>query len=148
MFKIVQQSKDNTCVAAVLAMITNNTEQYVLDWFEHQDAPFCDDDAIIFLAHHGIFFAVCGTIIDDNKQGKDLSKFSTLEITYDLNKCTAYLIVESYTRKELSHAVLLKEGLIYDPLCNKPQKLNKYKVLYFYPLLITENREKIAQLSS
>lgn len=146
MAEIIRQSKDNTCVAAVLAMITNNTEQYVLDWFENQNPPFCDDDVIIFLAHHGIFFAACGNIKDHYENGTNLNGYEELTITYNLKTCTAYVVVESPTRVGLSHAVLLKKGLIYDPLHDTPQEIGKYKVFYFYPLLIAQEREPLAKL--
>lgn len=52
--KIIQQTANNTCVACTLANIIGESEQYVLDWFEHIDPPFNDKDAMIFLLHHGI----------------------------------------------------------------------------------------------
>lgn len=143
---LIQQSKDNTCVAAVLAMIVNESEQYVLDWFAHKNPPFCDDDLIIFLAHHGVYLAVCGILEDENENGVNISDYNTLEIQYNISTCYAYLVVESFSKKELCHAVLLKEGVIYDPLHASVQKLSNYKVKYFYPLLIAQNREPIARL--
>ncbi len=87
--KIVRQSKTNSCVAAVLAMMTNESEKYVLNWFEHIDPPFCDEDVFIFLAHHGIYLALCGSFLTPEEKGKDISMYDEVQIniTMDKHRC-------------------------------------------------------------
>lgn len=141
--KIIQQTKDNTCLACVLAMIVNESEQYVLDWFVHQDPPFHDEDAFLFLAHHGIFLALGFNFKPDHPDGVDLTDIHNITAEINIKERMAYLVVDSLINKEYTHAIFLKDGKIYDPLFEEPQKLDNYKVRWAYPLLITEQRHKL-----
>ena len=57
MMETIKQPTNRTCQHAVLAMVTDETVEYVIDWF-NSDAPLCADDVIIFLAHHGIYVSI------------------------------------------------------------------------------------------
>lgn len=140
--EIIQQSKDNSCVACVLAMFIGESEQYVLDWFENDDLPFCDDDVIIFLAHHGIYFAFGFDFESDNSEGVSFKDIRTIVAEIDLHERVAYLIVQSPFNKERKHAVLMKNYMIYDPLFPEPQKVENYKIFWVYPLMTTAERRK------
>ena len=93
----VRQSRSNTCLMACLAMLVNETEQYVLDWFVHIDPPIEDMDAFIFLAHHGIFLANYAdlTQFGENGKGIEVNKKQDLVVYYTLENRFAYIVVDS-----------------------------------------------------
>ena len=132
--KVINQTKENTCLVCVLAMIVNESEQYVLDWFEYIDPPISDEDAFIFLAHHGRYLAT-GAVLKDKKtqKGIGLSDTDCIEIRWDMGN-EAYLVVDSHTKENRTHAVFWTGKKILDPMEKKPQPLSKYKVRYLYPM--------------
>ena len=69
--KIINQTANDTCLACVLAMMVSQSEQYVLDWFGDLGTPRQDEDAYIFLAHHGIYLATYADLTQISKTGKD-----------------------------------------------------------------------------
>lgn len=138
---IINQTKNNTCMACVMAMMVGESEQYVLDWFEHIDPPFYDEDMIIFLAHHGISLSLCG-VLKKNDKGVDISKFEDIQLTINLKTHRAFMVVDSQTVKGQSHAVFWDRDHVLDPQKKKPQKLSNYKVRYIYPMMATKIRNK------
>lgn len=141
--EIIKQTADNTCVACVLAMMVKESEKYVLDWFVHKDPPFSDLDVFIFLAHHGIFLAFHIECPSFDGTGIDLSKIDHLEVQVGINKQSAYMVVGSPFGFGRTHAVFWNGKNILDPLHEKPQALNKYKVKELYPITMTEQRYNI-----
>ncbi len=139
MTNIVTQSKDNTCVACVLAMMVDETEQYVLDWFDHKDPPFCDEDVFIFLAHHGIF-SYFGVDFGDN--GAKINRFDKITADMDLRKNYAYMVVESPTKNGKTHAVFWDRKNVLDPLKKTKQCLSNYRVITIYPMMVTSKRHE------
>lgn len=136
----MKQSQNNTCLACVLAIIVGEAEQYVLDWFKYQDPPLNDQDALIFLAHHGIFFAI--QIVPHKKE---IDSHSTYEVELSLKERAAYVIVESETYKGKHHAIYWDGYRVRDPQRPSQKLLRRYKVICFYPLMTTEERRNLAK---
>ena len=141
---IINQTKDNTCLACVLAMMVGESEKYVLDWFGELEnpPPHRDDDAFVFLSHHGIYLSTGAefTQHSENDRGLKLecdTKF-TIEISLETHK--AYIIVNSPNSEDLTHAVFWDGKNILDPLFKEPQRIENYKVQHIYPMLTTEQR--------
>ena len=141
--EIVKQSRWDSCVACVLAMMVGEDEKYVLDWFEHIDPPFNDEDAMIFLAHHGIYLGIALNVKGRSDKGIDISGISSIETTISLETHRAYMIVDSPSENGRAHAVFWDKNRVLDPLKDSPQKLSKYKVRYVYPMMTTSVRNKI-----
>jgi hypothetical protein len=135
---MIKQTRDNTCLACVLAMIVGESEQYVLDWFEYQDPPFGDLDAFIFLAHHGFFLALyCKMVKGD-------FDFEPTTITLDFENRAVYLIVESENYPGLTHAIYWDGKELHDPVSETLKThIGEYNVLGFYPLMKTHERHKL-----
>lgn len=140
--KIINQTKHNTCLACVLAMMVGESEQYVLDWFGDLGVPHSDEDAFIFLAHHGIYFAVFADFSQTTEDGKgvDISGYDEFSVNFRLSTHKAYMVVDSPTSNDITHAVLWDGEKVLDPLCDKPQELGKYKVQHVYPFITTAKR--------
>ena len=139
--KLIKQSTDNSCLPCVLAMMVGESEQYVLGWFENQDPPLSDEDAYIFLAHHGIYLSLyCKmeepTSFDDLKE--DMS------ITLNLSRRPYYFVVESQRFPGKTHSILWDGYKVLDPnpKAKDDPALSEYKVIGFYPMMWTEKRAK------
>lgn len=115
-------------------MVIDETEQYVLDWFKYYDPPFNDEDAFIFLAHHGVFLNVGAEF-----NSVDLSSYDNIQLSCNMANQPAYIVVESKT-KGIDHAVFWDTKNVLDPLYCEPQKLSKYKVKVYYPIMMTKRR--------
>lgn len=140
--KTIKQKFHNTCVAATLAMVVGESEEYVINWFAPNEPPFGMIDATLFLASHGVFLLIETGLQDEVfKDGRNLSEFSHIETSFDINENPAILIVKSATYG-ITHAVYLFKGKVFDPIYDKPQELKNYKVISFIPLQITEMRLK------
>ena len=140
--EIVRQSQNNTCLMCVLAMLVGETEQYVLDWFVNIDPPINDEDAYVFLAHHGIFLANYADLkpLGGNGKGVEISERQEFVVPYTLENRMAYLVVDSPNYEGRAHAVLWDGHQVYDPLKDAPQELCGYGVRKIYPMLFTEKR--------
>ena len=133
--KVINQTKTNTCLVCVLAMIVEESEQYVLDWFKYITPPISDEDAFIFLAHHGRYLTTCASFKNKKTQkGISLSNIDYIEIKWDM-KNEAYLVVDSHTKEDRTHAVFWTGKKVLDPMEKKPQPLSKYKIRYLYPMM-------------
>lgn len=143
--KLIQQTKPNTCLACVLAMIVEETEQYVLDWFQFVDPPFRVEHAFIFLAHHGIFLNIGGNLTDEQGKGKNIEGINPIDLRIDMRKNPAYLVVESKV-EGLDHAVFWDCEHVLDPKKKEPQPLGEYKVKYIFPMMPTERRFQLKNL--
>ena len=143
MEKAIYQTQFNSCLACVLAMIVGETEQYVINWFKNQNPPFNDEDAMIFLAHHGIFFALSGKFNGE----KNFYPDTTIKIHFELEGRCAYIVVESKTSKTGYHAIFWNGSKVLDPQrLNDKRRLEDYKIHYIYPLQVTEERAKFFEL--
>jgi len=134
-YKIINQTQESTCGMCVLAMIVNKPEQYVLDWFKYIDPPIGDEDAFIFLAHHGKYLATCGMLKNQKtNKGVDISKIDIISVEWPMIS-ESYMVVDSETREDWSHAVFWTGKEVFDPLHKTPQPLSNYKVRYIYPIM-------------
>lgn len=139
MIKTIKQSRNNSCLAAVLAMMVNESEEYVLDWFKFQNTPLNDEDAFIFLAHHGIYLSLYCLL----NEPQSICKTETLEIDISLNDRKMYLVVESENYPGKHHAVFWDGNCVHDPSPNSQDKrsIEEYKIIGFYPIMTTKERE-------
>lgn len=138
---VIVQTKNNTCLACVLAMIVGETEKYVLDWFAHIEPPFTDEDAYIFLAHHGIYLTLCANT-QTEESGRRFNGTENLHVSINLEVHWAYMVVESLSKEGREHAVFWNTEHILDPMYPEPQKIENYRIKYIYPLLTTEKRQR------
>lgn len=141
----IKQRTNKSCLASVLAMMVGESERYVLDWFENDVPPFSDEDAYIFLAHHGIYLSLyCKLqkpISLDDMDGN-------ISLTMQLNDRPFYLVVESQRFPGKTHAMLWDGHRVLDPNPDAQDDplLSNYKIIGFYPMMQTEEREKIFKL--
>jgi len=140
--EIINQTKENTCLACVLAMMVNESEQYVLDWFGDISPPKQDEDAFIFLAHHGLYLVSLADFTKISMDGKGIyiNGREIFRVKFSLETHKAYIVVDSPNREDTTHAVFWDGEMILDPLYLEPQRLEKYKIQHIYPLLTTEQR--------
>ncbi len=128
----------NSCMACVLGMIINKSEEYVLNWFKYYGPPFNNQDAFIFLAHHGIFFGIAFEEIhfqEDDIHGIMSIKERPLLIT-----------VKSENYEDKTHAIYWDGFQIKDPCpTTKKTKIKEYEIKEIYPLLRTKERLKMAK---
>ena len=131
--ELIKQSSPYSCAAACLAMLTGNTEQYVLDWFEFYDPPFCIEDCMIFLAHHGVYLCTCITPIDSSDVD---DKFVALV------GFTKYeLLIQVYTDSGFPHMIVWDGEKIIDPdPYSTKTDISEYEVEYIYPVMKTKRR--------
>lgn len=137
--KLVSQGKDKTCLACCLAMIVDETEEYILDWFkEYGKPPTSIFDAFIFLAHHGVFLANGIWFVDGGGGGLPIKADEPYETTYTLNEHFALIIVDS-PDPEISdnHAVFWDGSKVLDPSRSEPQPLDNYFVRLVFPMMFT-----------
>ncbi len=140
--ELIKQSTDNSCLACVLAMMVGESEQYVLDWFENGNPPFSDEDAYIFLAHHGIYLSLYCKM-------EEPTSFDNLEddmaITISLHDRPYYFVVESQRFPGKTHSILWDGDKVLDPnpgvaKAKDDPTLSDYKIIGFYPMMWTEER--------
>ena len=132
------QSDDKSCLPCVLGMMVGESEEYVKGWFEYQDPPLTDEDAMIFLAHHGIYLSLLAAF-DAKEPMEDLDN-SEVKITFDNRP--AYVIVESERFPGRHHAVFWDGRNVLDPSPeSKPKRrLSEYVVIGVYPMMMTAQR--------
>jgi hypothetical protein len=137
----IRQTRPSTCLMCVLAMMVGETEQYVIDWFDPITAPICDEDAYLFLAHHGVFLAMGADLKGFNGgESIQISNDNIINIRVALDTQAAYLVVDSPNNGGKTHAVLWNGKEVFDPLKSEPQPLDGYKVQYMYPFMMTDQR--------
>lgn len=137
----IKQSNNKSCLASALAMMVDESEQYVLDWFENDGPPFCDEDAYIFLAHHGIYLS----LYCKPKEPISFDDVECLNVSLQLNGRPFYLVVESQGFPGKTHAILWDGYKVLDPnpeARNNPS-LSNYKIVGFYPMMQTEERDRM-----
>jgi len=128
--KIIHQTFNNSCMHCVLGMITKNSEEYVIDWFKNYgpNIALAPEDAIIFLAHHGIYLASHITNTD-NDMGIEYSAIINFD-GFEL-----FICVDSESFPGLDHVVYWDGEQLYDPNPNtKRTKLKEYDINYIYPI--------------
>lgn len=131
--KIVKQSLNDSCVAAVLAMIIKKPESYVLDWFLPKQPPLSTLDAAVFLAFHGY---IVGSPIDFKAEKledfKPIWPSTPITVEYVLKKIEAILIVATEPDKGSEdefdlHAVYWDGKRVWDPNPETPRTgVSKY----------------------
>jgi len=135
-FKLIEQTQYNTCLHCVLAMIVGETEEYVRSWFKYIDPPLYDEDAFLFLAHHGIYLCLWLPL-----ESRSLNENDEISIIVGFKGRPAYIVVESETMESRYHAVLWDGERVLDPR-KGVRKLEEFKMYGFYPLMWTGQRSK------
>jgi len=125
-------------MTCVMAMIVGETEQYVLDWFEYIDPPFYDEDAMIFLIHHGFFLSMGLFISPETKLTNEIMGDITMSISF--KDRPAFLIVDSPRTEGLSHAVLWDGKVVLDPLFDEKRNIEDYVVDTIFPITMSRRR--------
>lgn len=137
--ELIKQSTNNSCLACVLAMMVGEPEQYVLDWFKNDGPPFSDEDAYIFLAHHGIYLSLyCKMLEPTSFDGLE----DDMTVTLSLRGRPYYFVVESQTFPGKTHSILWNGEKVLDPSpkAKDDPALSDYKIIGFYPMMWTEQR--------
>jgi len=141
LFETLKQPTDRTCQHTCLAMITGNTVEYVEDWFSHygNDLPLIAEDAIIFLAHHGVYLAMYA--ISPNDEPMDIDG-SEQVVTIPMKICDhpALIMVDSEQFPGKMHAVFWDGQNVLDPAYGTRRKLSEFKVREYWPVLLTEQQ--------
>lgn len=139
LFEILKQPTDKTCQQTCLAMITGTSVEYVISWFGDwgRDAKLAED-AIIFLAHHGIYLA---TFLEA-KKGKtlDIEKNTIAKIDFTMEDRPALLVVKSERWEGKLHAVLWDGQQVLDPSVGKKRELKEFEIIEYWPLLFTDQQ--------
>jgi hypothetical protein len=124
-----------------MAEIIGESEQYVLDWFYPQEPPFSDEDAYLFLAHHGTFLSLYCKLkkhvnLDDEPDD--------IGIEISIQGRPIYFVVDSNRFDGKRHAIFWDGYKIFDPSPDAPEdaKLSDYKIVGFYPMMMTEHRRE------
>ena len=138
MFDHIKQTESNTCMACVMAMIVGETEKYVLDWFEHIDPPFYDEDAMIFLAHHGFFLAMGLFISPEIKLTNKV--MDDIGVSVSFTGRPAFVIVQSPKTEGVVHAVLWDGKDVLDPLFDEKRNIEDYVVDTIFPITMSRRR--------
>jgi hypothetical protein len=123
-------------MACVLAMIVNETEQYVRDWFDFSP-PYSDQDAALFLIHHGIIPGIVFGVKPNHEEIIYDFTEKTININYNL-RLPAIITVKSQRFSNMTHVIFWDGDNIHDP---NPEakydgtgRLTKYKILQWTPL--------------
>lgn len=134
------QPDEHTCQHACLALITGKSIDYIIDWFGDNHA-LNGEEAIIFLAHHGIYLA--SYAIPSKKEYMVLYPDNEINVVWPVNDRPALLVVQSERFDGKLHAVFWDGEKVFDPnpLVEKPREISSYKIMEFWPLLINEEIE-------
>jgi hypothetical protein len=132
------QIDDHTCLHTCLAMIAGTTVQEVVEWLGSPDRAMNSEEAILYLAQHGIFLATYFYCRD----GAEVTEDFTIELRSPLAGHPMLLTVKSQRFPGKLHSVFWtgKEVLDPSPLRKGPQKIEDYEVTEFWPLLVTEKQ--------
>lgn len=142
LLKALKQMDDRSCLTTCLAMIVEEPIEYVDAWFDGSNGHSADD-AIIFLAHHGIFLAMYA-IPGDGNEYMTLGGKEDLDFKMCIVGRPALVTVLSERFEGKLHAVLWDGEKVFDPspLVIGPRSLDSYKIVEIWPLLLTEQRGK------
>ena len=138
--KSLKQPTDCTCVHTVLAMITNTSVDYVIDWLSNSSAVGAEDQ-IIFLAHHGIYLA---TYVQPHQDGTylALTENEVLNVDFPIAKHPAIITVESERFEGRLHVIYWDGFRVHDPspAVTEQRTLESYKVVEYWPIMMTAQR--------
>lgn len=140
LFKALKQPDNKSCQHTVLAMIVGESVDYVKEWFDW-DLPLGSDDAILFLAHHGIYLA---TFLKAKNDHIVISDIEDITFTIPMKGRPAMLAVKSERYEGKLHAVLWtgKEVLDPNPNVKESRTLDSYKIVEIWPMIMTEERHE------
>ena len=124
--KTIKQSKPGTCLAACLAMVTNQSEQYVLNQITLAHCPQAKLDyvplsqAIIYLANH-LYTWGC-TFTSKNPLDLSTENYTELEFQIHIEPKTAPAIITVKSTPDLNHCLVWdnQAHLFRDPFPGKP----------------------------
>ena len=134
------QIDDHTCLHTCLAMMTGTTVQEVVEWVGPPDRALCSEDALLYLAQHGVYLAMYFQCSD----GTRVSHGYSIEMKAPLSGHPMLLTVKSERFPGKLHCVFWTGHDVLDPspLRKGPQKIEDYEVLEFWPVLMTEQQAK------
>ena len=143
LFKALKQLDDHSCLTTCLAMIVQESIEYVDEFFQGSDGH-SSGDALIFLAHHGIYLAMFA-IPADGEEYITLSGKENLHFELAIKNRPALITVLSERFEGELHSVFWTGHEVFDPspLVIGPRSLESYKVVEVWPLLLTEQRDAI-----
>jgi hypothetical protein len=123
-------------------MIIGESIEYVVDWFGGNDSALASEDAIIFLAHHGVYLATYGST--EGGLPRELSPSDEVILRIPLRNRPALLTVSSERFPGGLHSVYWDGQYIRDPNPDVPDKRNleDYDIVEYWPLIFTEARWK------
>lgn len=145
-FGPLKQPDSNTCFYACLAMIVGESVSYVKNWFKSA-RPLYPEDGVIFLAHHGIYLTHYSGFDDKSEDWMTLKENSTIEYYIPIAERPALLTVRSERFPGKLHVVLWDGQRVWDPNPQVlgPRRIDSYKIVQFWPLMLTEQRWKAMQ---
>ena len=129
--KVIKQTLRNSCMYCVLAMITNETEDYVIDWFKNygEGVTLTILDANIYLAHHGVF--LCTEVFNVDSSVIDAEYISIIK--FDGTPLIVTVVSEDFP--EFGHTIYWDGAKVHDPNPNtRRSKLSEYEVKNMYPV--------------
>ena len=142
LFKALKQMDDRSCLTTCLAMIVGESIEYVEEFFRGSNGRTAAD-AIIFLAHHGIFLGTFA-IPADGEEYLTLSGKKDLQFELQLENQPALITVQSERFPDTLHSVFWNGYEVLDPspLVIGPRSLDSYEIVEVFPLLLTRQRAK------
>ena len=140
LFEALKQMDDKSCLSTCLAMIVGESIEYVDGWFQGSNGRSADD-AIIFLAHHGIFLAMYAIPAKGEKH-MTLKGHEDLHFELSIVERPALVTVLSERFEGKLHAVFWDGEKVLDPspYVVGPRSLESYKITEVWPLLLTHAR--------
>jgi hypothetical protein len=136
----LKQPTDKSCLTTCLAMLTDSSVQEVIEFIGH-GSPLTADDAILYLAHHGVYLAIC---VNLGKEGRQINSNTEMSVNISLDQRPALLTVLSERFEGKLHSVIWDGRSVLDPnpLVNGPQEIERYKVTEVWPLLMNSRVSK------
>lgn len=139
LFKALKQMDDKSCLTTCLAMIVQESTEYVEDWFQGSNGHTAED-AIIFLAHHGVFLAMYAAPIG-SEEYVVLSGKEDLHFELSIVNRPALITVLSERFPGKLHSVFWTGCTVFDPSPRVvgPRSLDSYRIAEVWPLLFSES---------
>ena len=132
------QPNNKTCGQTCLAIMTDQTVEYVIDWLNTDSGAFAED-CIIYLAHHGIYLGAYATVSEGEHFIVEDNDFE-FQIGWPITGRPALLAVKSERFLGKEHWVFWDGEKIFDPspLSPKCREISEYKIVDYFPLIVTE----------
>lgn len=139
--KTIKQDDEHSCVACVVAMITQTSVEEFRKFINYNNPPYTDRDAARYLLWHGYAMGIGF----DNGNKEVLEPEDTIQITFDLKDYEAYVVVTSMRFPGEYHAVYWDGERIHDPnpdIKGAGLPLNEYVVHSWFPVYKVKESKK------